>query len=118
MGIIDVTATAFNKMPYFGIINVSTTTAITENQNNNLFAVYPVPASNTLNVSFMLDQSEKVKVALYNNIGQEMMSIANEEVAGGAFNKSVDITTLPAGIYFCKMESDHNITTKYVIIQK
>ena len=117
-GIIDVTATAFNKMPYFGIINVSTTTTITENQNNNLFAVYPVPAGNSLNVSFMLTKSEKIKVALYNNIGQEMLSIANEEIAGGVFNKTIDITTLPAGIYFCKLESDNSVTTKYVIIQK
>jgi hypothetical protein len=117
-GIIDVTATAFNKMPYFGIINVSTTTTITENQNNNLFSVYPVPAGNTLNVSFMLTKSEKIKIALYNNIGQEMMSIANEEIAGGVFNKTIDITTLPAGIYFCKLESDNSVTTKYVIIQK
>lgn len=117
-GVIDVTATAFNKMPYFGIINVSTTTAIAENQNIDFLAVYPVPASNTLNVSFKLIKTSTIKVALYNNIGQEMMQLANEEVAGGAFTKNFDITTLPAGIYFCKIETGNTLITKYVIIQK
>ncbi len=117
-GVIDVTATAFNKMPYFGIINVSGTTAITENQNNLLFSVYPIPASNMLDVSFVLMKTEKIKLALYNNIGQQMMNITNEETAGGVFNKTIDISTLAAGIYFCKLETGNTITTKLVVVQK
>ena len=118
IGVIDVTATAFNKMPYFGIINVTGTTAITENQNDLMFNVYPVPAGNTLTVSFTSAKSEKIKLALYNNIGQEIMNIANEEAAGGAFTKTVDISTLAAGIYFCKLETDNSSVTKFVVIQK
>ncbi len=117
-GIINVTATTFNKMPYLGTINVGGFTGINENQNDPLFTVYPVPASNTLNISFILSKSEKIKLALYNNLGQEMMSMASGEAVNGVFNKTVDITSLTAGIYFCKLETDNIITTKYVIIQK
>lgn len=117
-GIIDVTATAYNKMPYTGTISVSGTTSIAESVNSLSFQVYPVPASNVLNVSFAVASTEKVKLALYNNMGQQMMVVANEEVINGTFNKAVDVTSLAAGVYFCKLETSTGVLTKYVVIQK
>ncbi len=117
-GVIDVTATAFNKMPYSGVINVNGSTAIIENNNETLFTVYPVPANNSLTISFMLAKSGKIKLALYTNVGQEIMSIVNEEIPGGAFDKTIDISTLAVGIYFCKLVTDNTVTTTSVIIQK
>ena len=51
-------------------------------------------------------------------MGQQLMIIANEEAAKGVFNKTVDVTELPAGVYFCKLETVNGVSTKYVVIQK
>lgn len=117
-GVIDVTATAFNKMPYSGIINVSGTTAVADYQNDNLFTIYPVPADNTLNVSFTLNKSEKIKVTLFNCLGKEIMRVTDEETTAGPFNKTIDISELPTGIYFCKLETSESNFTKRVIVRK
>lgn len=117
-GVIDVTATAYNKMPYFGTINVNGTTTTRENKNEYFFMIYPVPATNTLSISFRLAKTEKIKLALYNNMGQQMMNLVNEETAGGMFSKTINTSELSAGIYFCKLETENGITTKHVIIQK
>lgn len=118
IGVIDVTATAYNKMTYTGIINVSSSTGINESNNASLFNVYPVPANNTLNVSAMMSTAGKVKVTLFNNLGQQVMEIANEEVGSGAYTKTVDISTIARGAYFCKLETGNTIITQHVIVTK
>jgi gingipain R len=115
-GVIDVTATAFNKMPYTGTINVGAITGIVENANEYLFTAYPVPASNILNLSFKLMQPEQVKIALYNNLGQQTMFITNEQFVTGTVTKTIDVSTLPRGVYFCKFETSHSVITKCVIV--
>ncbi|MFY9310619.1 MAG: C25 family cysteine peptidase [Bacteroidia bacterium] len=117
-GIIDVTATAYNKMPYSGTISVSGTTSVIEGENELSFNVYPVPATNVLNIAFDVSSPEKVTLALYNNMGQKMIAVANDEVVNGQFNKQVDITSLASGVYFCKLETASGVFTKYIVVQK
>lgn len=116
-GIIDVTATAFNKMPYFGTIQVGTTGLMT-NDNAVRFTVYPVPVNNTLNIACILTKSDGLKISLFNTLGQEIMVLANEETPAGSFNKAFDISALSSGVYFCKLEQGNFVTTERVIIQK
>ncbi len=115
-GVIDVTATAYNKMPYMGTINVGAITGITENTDEYLFTAYPVPANSVLNLSFKLTQPEQVKIALYNNLGQQTMLIANEQLITGTITKTIDVTALPVGVYFCKFETSHSVITKCVVV--
>ena len=117
-GIIDVTATAYNKMPYSGTISVSGTTSVIESENVLSFNVYPVPANNVLNIAFVVPSSERVTLALYNNMGQKMIAVANDEAVNGQFSKQVDIASLALGVYFCKLETGSGVFTKYIVIQK
>ena len=120
-GIIDVTATAYNKMPYMGTINVSgTATSVEEGVNAFTFNVYPVPANNDLNISLSVSsaKSDKIKIALYNNMGQQVMLIADENINSTLFNKSVDVSGIASGMYFCKIETANFIENKSVVIYK
>jgi hypothetical protein len=83
-----------------------------------MFRAYPVPAANVLNISGLLSRSGKVKLSLYNNLGQEVMNIANGEAPVGLFNKVLDISSLPAGVYMCKIETESEATIQHVVIQK
>jgi hypothetical protein len=117
LGVIDVTATAYNKIPYFGKINVGTT-GIADNNAIKSFAVYPTPATNQLNISYKAEKSEKIKIALYNNLGQAVVTIVNEDVSTGVFNKTIDISALQSGVYFCKLETQNTVVTRQIVIQK
>lgn len=119
-GIIDVTATAYNKMPYMGAINVGNVTSIEEAQNTFTFSVYPVPAMNELNISLSASnlKSDKVKIALYNNMGQQILLIADENINSTVFNKSIDVSNIASGMYFCKIETADFVENKAVVIYK
>jgi hypothetical protein len=64
-----------------------------------------------------LTNTGKIKLAIYNNLGQEMLLIANESAAAGSFTKTIDVSTLPAGVYFCKLETGISTKIQRVIIQ-
>lgn len=117
-GTIDVVATAFNKMPYIGTITVSGTVGIDETADLDFISVYPVPTNGELTISGSLTTAGKVKLALYNNLGQEVMLIANESAAAGSFNRTVDVSALTAGVYFCKLETGISTKIQRVVIQR
>ncbi len=117
-GVIDVTATAFNKMPYTGTINVSGSVGIVENSNADAFVTFPNPANTSLTMNYTFNASEKIKLALYNSLGQQVMVIADNTVSAGAFTTTINISNLASGVYSCKLETETTVITKQVVIQK
>lgn len=117
-GVIDVTATAFNKMPYFGTINVGSSVGIIENSNADAFVAFPNPANNSLTMNYTFNTSEKIKLALYNSLGQQVMLIADNTVSAGTYTSTIDISALASGVYSCKLETETTVITKQVVIQK
>jgi hypothetical protein len=65
---------------------------------NNLFSVYPNPASTSISVSSPTGNAQKATV--YNTIGQTMLATPLS-----ALNQDIDISSLPAGIYFITIDS-------------
>ena len=116
-GTIDVVATAFNKMPYSGTIEVSGTVGVNEIADVDFIGIYPVPATSSLTISGALTNAGKVKLALYNSLGQEVLLISNESIAAGSFNKTVSVEQLPAGVYFCKLETTVSTKIQRVVIE-
>lgn len=116
-GKIDVVATAFNKVPYAGTIDVSGTVGVDEIADVDFIKIFPVPANNSFTISGSLTNAGKIKLALYNNLGQEVVIIANESAAAGSFNRTVEVDQLPAGVYFCKLETGISTKIQRVVIQ-
>lgn len=115
-GSIDVTVTAFNKMPYMGIINVGTNGII--EYNNSLLNVFPNPANDVLNISY-LNNSENQKISIYNELGQTALTIMNNNANNnGVSSQQINIQALPSGVYFIKLESETSVSTKYFVIQR
>lgn len=116
-GVIDVTATAFNKIPYTGTISVGNA-GVSENNLADAFTTFPNPANNSLNVSYTFQTPEKIKLSLFNTLGQEIMMIANMDVPAGLFSRFIDVSSLANGIYSCKLEMGKTVITKQVVIRK
>jgi len=94
-----------------GIINVQSTSGISENQS--VVSVYPNPSSRMIQFElsgFQIDKSNSLHV--YNLQGAKMYEAA---VSNEKFN--VDLSNLSGGIYFVKIFDGEAILTKKIMIQ-
>ncbi len=80
------------------------------------FSIYPNPAHETLNINFSMEKANNVEVILTNLKGQkvyyEQMNTLN-----GNYNRSIDVSQLPKGVYLLSIISNKGKTNKKVIIQ-
>ena len=69
-------------------------------------------------MNYTFNTSEKIKLALYNSLGQQVMLIADNTVSAGTYTSTIDISALASGVYSCKLETETTVITKQVVIQK
>lgn len=80
--------------------------------DNKTLQSFPNPANENLTIKFSNDQHQKVEIQLYNSIG--------------AFIKKIEVTTpekiniseLPPGLYFIRINDNINETIKFIKIQR
>ncbi|MEI6694733.1 MAG: C10 family peptidase [Bacteroidota bacterium] len=88
---------------------------IQENEVVKQLSVYPNPANGKLNISGDFNVSGSVKYNVTNIIGAFVFS-SEMNIAQGLQNKSIDISSLKAGIYFLNIGNTKSTThTKFVV---
>lgn len=86
---------------------------LVENRLNNSLKLYPNPTTNNLQVFFEAD-SKWAALRVYNAIGKEIQ-VATVIEHNGVFNKTLDFSDLPNGMYSIIIETEKNVTTRKVI---
>ena len=84
----------------------------------NLAQNYPNPFNPTTKITFSVPQSGKVKLAVYNLIGQEVAVLVNDVVTEGSHEVEFNAKSLPSGAYFYKLQSDNSVTVKKMLLLK
>ncbi|MBL7896648.1 MAG: T9SS type A sorting domain-containing protein [Bacteroidia bacterium] len=108
MDTIFVTATAFNKTPYFGKIIVNgTTTGINEQVNNNGLRLFPNPAVNSVNVK-LPSYNGNYSIEILNVIGQVVHSTPAKFTVNG-IQESVDLKDFAQGTYILRLKTDSEL---------
>lgn len=80
------------------------------------FAIYPNPADDRVNVSFLNDNGNgDVQITIYNVLGQQ--AIAQTFRGGQNFKQSLDISQLQSGIYLIKVDNGSATSTKKLIVK-
>jgi hypothetical protein len=79
--------------------------------------VFPNPTNNLLNVQYNLPKEDLITISLYNLQGKLVVEQQFGKQAKGENQETIDITTLPAGTYICKIAGQNNIITKKVMKQ-
>ncbi len=82
------------------------------NEKNQFFILdlFPVPTSNKLHIETNFILGENLKISIVDLFGKELPSrISNDE--------TIDISNLPNGIYFVKMEIDDKIVIRKFVVQ-
>ena len=79
-------------------------------------SVYPNPASNVVNVSFVGPVNEEISLDVYDLNGRKINSIIDTELSNGKFyNITLDVSTYPLGTYLVVMTSNStNKVSKFI----
>ncbi len=96
----------------------STTISVKEVPNNfTLGNAYPNPASNDVTIAFDLKARKDVKISLVNLLGQEVISIANDNFSAGNNEVKFNVGNLSAGVYFYTMTVDGVSQSQKIMIK-
>lgn len=78
-----------------------------KNLNSDLenLIISPVPAKDHLSIQSHINAPMEFKFVLFNILGQTILNYS-EKVKEGFYNKQLDISSLPEGLYFLTIQSD------------
>lgn len=79
---------------------------------------YPNPFNPVTNIRFSLVSAGNVKLSLYDVLGREIKIVLNEFMNAGKYEVSVDMSSMPSGTYFYRIEAGNFIDVKKMILIK
>jgi hypothetical protein len=88
---------SFTSQPKTDVLILSSDTAP--------FSVSPNPSQDEIRVRFTLARAERIKLSLYNTLGQEVASFLETDTPAGEHNLSFPIDALPQGAYSLRLEA-------------
>lgn len=79
---------------------------------------YPNPFYPSTTVSYCIPSQSYVSLKIINAVGTEVATLVSEKLTAGNYSCNWDASGLPAGIYFCRMQTDnHFLTRKMVLLE-
>ncbi|MFA8341928.1 MAG: zinc-dependent metalloprotease [Rhodothermaceae bacterium] len=86
--------------------------------NINSISNYPNPFNPATRIKYSLKQNSRVKIVIYNILGQEVVVLVDEEKEAGIYNTVFDAVNLPSGIYYCRITADNYTKTIKLLLSK
>jgi hypothetical protein len=109
------TATVFGELENW---NLLTNVAHQEIVQFELEQNYPNPFNSQTTISFTLLERSFVKLSLYNSIGEKVKTLLNSDISKGTHTLLFDAEYLATGIYFYRIQTNGNSSTKRMIYLK
>ncbi len=78
---------------------------------------YPNPFSSVTNITVNLQKPEKVKLYVYNTIGQSVLPTQNMSLSSGSQSFSLDASGLKPGLYFYTISTPDGAVSRKMIVQ-
>ncbi len=111
-----------NAADSIGVIFSATsrTTSVTALQGTpfefRLHQNYPNPFNPTSIIRFSLDQSGPTSLRVYNLLGEEITTLVNEDLSAGSYSTAFHAFGLVSGVYYYRLVSGKQVTTKALIL--
>lgn len=83
-----------------------------------LYQNFPNPFNPVTNINFDLPRVSLTRITIYDILGKEVDVLVNEVLAAGKYNVDFNASHLSSGVYFYKIEAEHFIDKKKMIIVK
>lgn len=105
---------AKNRFSVIGIEQVSYNIPLTY----ALYQNYPNPFNPSTKIRFDIPGSSNVKISLYDILGREVRKFIDDKLEAGSYLLNLDLSSLPSGIYFYRMETQGFTETRKMILLK
>lgn len=79
---------------------------------------YPNPFNPETTISYELNRAGHVRLTVYDNLGREVATLADEEQAPGQYRVKFNGRNTPSGLYFCTLSSGSEIRTMKMMMMK
>jgi pectate lyase len=90
---------------------------LTSSINENLIQIYPNPFSNRTNLEITIKERDRIKITIYNVLGQKVHEIFNNEVHPGVYQVEYEPDQLSSGVYIILLNSNFGtIGKKFTIV--
>lgn len=105
----------YGNSTFIDNINITGTLGINKG-NLGTITLYPNPASSQVNINFQSATSADASITLFNSLGQRLQVVSGTEL-GGRTQAVLDVSNCETGVYFVKIKSGEQVTTKKLLIQ-
>jgi len=79
---------------------------------------YPNPFNPTTTISYELPVSGKVRLVVYNVLGQKVRTLIDEKQGAGKYKMTLDASELSSGVYFYRLSAGKSDLTRKMILIK
>jgi hypothetical protein len=79
---------------------------------------YPNPFNPSTKINFSLPKVGKVKLTVYNTVGEEIQVLVNQSLRVGTYTYDFDGKNLSSGVYFYTLQSEGYTDTKSMVLIK
>ncbi len=79
--------------------------------------IFPNPVTNTSSVKFYLKESGQTKVVLFDEMGKEMIVLADQFMESGSNELVIQRSNFPKGIYWCKISGEKEVIGLKVVME-
>ena len=84
----------------------------------SLLQNYPDPFNSSTNIKYSIPKTSMVSIKVYDIIGNEIITLVNEEKPSGTYELTWNAANLPSGVYFYRIQAGSFIDTKKMILLK
>lgn len=123
-GIIEITHNAVGNPDSVVVTGNGTVTGIEENllttapNNFIIYQNYPNPFNPKTSLIFGLPEAGKVKLLLFNSLGEEVTILFEGYKTAGYYQIEFDAKNLPSGVYFYRLQAENFVETKKMLLLK
>lgn len=71
---------------------------------------------NSVSIYFSVPAKQNVRIAVIDVYGKEVSLIVNNVISAGTYKTEFDASSLPAGVYFYRLQGDNYLETKKMTI--
>ena len=108
------------------VFNEGGIVSVKEKENNNkhypnkyiLSQNYPNPFNPSTTIKYSIPKQSYVTLKVYDILGNEIETLANEEKPAGEYEVTLDAVNLPSGVYFYRLQAGSFVETKKMILLK